>query len=472
MQKELGSQLSKDAVIFGPEDPLFGDATSRWNTLFEPTFEMVVLVGDESDVQKTVLFCNERDIPFLAASHNHGFTQSLGSFRGVQINLSQLDNIAIQADSKSAWLSAGVNAGRVTRHLWENGYVTTTGSCDCVGLVGVGLGGGHGRHEGLYGMISDNMLQFNVVLADGQAIRVNGTNHPELFWAMRGAGHNFGIVTSFELRVWPRGPDTWHYHNYVWHGNDLEAVFTALNELHQNGSTPVNMALNYGTFVVRPDIDNRQPVIVWTFAYRGTSEAASPYLAPFNAITPLLQSSGDVPYPEISKAQSTDESSAICQHGKNRMTMTIGLQTYNTTSERRIFDDFARMMVSQPELAAGAAIIHEGYSTKAAQERDPDSSAYPFRQDHHLMAMQIILSSRSDSVVATSRIWTDRVRQLWLDGQPHRPATAYVNYANGFETLEQMYGSERWRRERLNRLKRQYDPHNRFRYYNPIIRTN
>jgi hypothetical protein len=78
----------------------------------------------------------------------------------------------------------------------------------------------------------------NVVLADGSTVQVNSKSYTDLFWGMKGAGHNFGIVTSFEL--------TWHYHNYIWTGDKLESVFTALNKLHNNGSTPVPMALEYG----------------------------------------------------------------------------------------------------------------------------------------------------------------------------------------------------------------------------------
>ncbi|KXJ85156.1 hypothetical protein Micbo1qcDRAFT_128479 [Microdochium bolleyi] len=471
LQAELDIRLSNEAVIFGPENPLFSESTSRWNTLFAPTIQMVVVIANERDIQSTILFCNEKKIPFLAVNRGHGNAQSLGSFTGIQIHLAKLQDISINADKKTAWFAGGVSAGNVTRYLWREGFVTTTGSCDCVGLLGVGLGGGHGRHEGLYGMISDNIVRLKVVLANGEAVLVDKSNHPDLFWAMRGAGHNFGIVTSLELRIWPRGPDTWHYHNYIWRGSDLERVFTALNDLHNNGTTPVNMAFNFGSFVFRPEIDTKQPVIVWSFAYRGSADAASQYLAPFNAIPSIGQQSGNVPYPEISKAQSTDDSSAICQHGKHRVTTTIGLQNYNLTSERYIFDDFAQKIKNKATIAAGAAIIHEGYSTRSVQDGQPDASAYPFRQDYHLMLMQVTFQSQEDALVIEARAWTDRVRQWWHEGQPHRPMHAYVNYANGFEPLEEIYGSESWRLEKLRQLKQLYDPRNSFRYYNPIIPT-
>ena len=84
-----------------------------------------------------------------------------------------LRRIAIEPGNKSAWFGGGGYVGQVMDFLWYRGLVTTTGSCRCVGVLGPGLGGGHGRLEGLYGMVSDNFLQLNVVLADGSAIRVN-----------------------------------------------------------------------------------------------------------------------------------------------------------------------------------------------------------------------------------------------------------------------------------------------------------
>ena len=85
----------------------------------------------------------------------------------------QLDSITIQPTGESAWFGGGTIVRPVIEYLWDKGYVTTTGGCECVGMLGAGLGGGHGRFEGLYGLISDNIRQFNVVLANGTATRVS-----------------------------------------------------------------------------------------------------------------------------------------------------------------------------------------------------------------------------------------------------------------------------------------------------------
>ncbi|KAH7635579.1 hypothetical protein B0T09DRAFT_362731 [Sordaria sp. MPI-SDFR-AT-0083] len=469
VQRELGSRLTKTSIIFGPEDTRYKEATSRWNVFANPKFQIIVEPGQESDVASIVKYCNEKSIDFLAINKGHGFPSSLGSFNGVQINLAQFRNISIQPNSKSAWFGGGVYDGQANRYLWDQGYVTTTGSCDCVGMMGPGLGGGHGRHEGLYGMISDNILQLNVVLANGTAIRVNKTSHKDLLWAMKGAGHNFGIVTGFEMKIYPRGPDTWHYHNYVWRGEQLEAVFTALNNFHRNGSTPVNMTTNFGNMLMDTTITDKEPVLWWTFAYRGSAAEAERHLAPFNAIKAVRDEQGDVPYPQVAATQQTDEESAICQHNQVRITATAGLQMYNLTAERLIFEGFKKRVASDPTLAAGGVVLHEGYSTAAVDAQSPDDSAYPFRDDHHLMLVQIIIPPKNKTIENEAWKWAKEVRDQWNKGQPTRPVNAYVNYANGFESVEEHYGHEAWRVKKLRDLKVKYDPFNRFRFYNPII---
>lgn len=419
-----------------------------------------------------VRYCNRNSIPFLAINRGHGWTKTLGTFNGVQINMARLRNITIKPDGKSALMQGGTYVGQVVDYLWDRGHVATTGSCDCVGMLGPTLGGGHGRQEGLYGMVIDNIIKLNVVLANGAAVTVSKDRHPDLFWAMRGAGHNFGIVTSFELKIYPRGPDTWHYHNYVWRGDKLEEVFEALNKLHGNGSTPVDMAANFGFFAMDGTITETEPIMSWTFAYRGSEQDAEQHLAPFNAIESARSEWGDVPLTQISAAQGTGLSSVFCQHGLgDRLQASAGLQVYNLTAERAIFDAFAARVVSAPVLAAGMAIIHEGYATAAVAARPDDESAFPFRSDHHLMLASLLVDG--DAVGAEVREagweWVREVTDMWNEGQPGRKEHVYVNYANGSEPLEQLYGHEPWRLQRLRDMKAVYDPHNRFRYYNPIV---
>lgn len=139
-----------------------------------------------------------------------------------------------------------VSPSLINLNTHSNKYLAT-GANECVGYMGPALGGGHGRLEGLYGLIADNILELNVVLADGSTIKVSEKSHKELFWAMRGAGHNFGIVTSAKVKIYRSLHPTWHWHNYIWSEDKLETVFSELNKIQDNGKAPVRLGSSYGS---------------------------------------------------------------------------------------------------------------------------------------------------------------------------------------------------------------------------------
>ncbi|KAK8080847.1 hypothetical protein PG997_008665 [Apiospora hydei] len=382
--------------------------------------------------------------------------------------MTKLRSISIQPDGKTALFQGGAYDGQANQYLWDNGYVGTTGACDCVGMMGPGLGGGHGRMEGSYGLIADNLVNINAVLADGSEVVVNDTSNADLFWAMRGAGHNFAAVTSFEMKIYPKGLDTWHYHNYYWTQDKLEAVFEAMNKFHDHGKTPVKMGVNYGGFWWNANVSDTEPSMYWVFGYAGAAEEAEELLEPFNAIPAAASDQGDVPYPQIASRQGTGVNETLCAPSRKHIFSTAGLIEYNITIEREIYHTFAQMVERYPDLKT-THIVHEGYSTEAVQKVPSDSTAYPLRNDTLLMFFDAVIPDNG-RITRVTKKWAAEVRGLWNAGQPQRKPSTYVNYAAGDESLESMYGYEPWRLSRLRSLKAKFDPHNRFRYYNPIIR--
>ncbi|PYH87796.1 FAD-binding domain-containing protein [Aspergillus ellipticus CBS 707.79] len=469
VSSELGALVSNGTLIYGPAGTLWANATERYNTFAVPDIQVVVQPAQESDIPAIVKYCNTNSIDFFAVNRAHAITASVGKFQGLQIDMASLREITIQPGGETAWFQGGTYDGQVMETLWGEGYVATTGSCSCVGMLGPGLGGGHGRYEGFYGLISDNFVHLNVVLADGQAIRVNSTSHADLFWAMKGAGHNYGIVTSFALKIYPRLVDTWHWHNYIWTQDKLELVTEQINILHGSGSgvTPVEMAIEFGVYMMNDTISETAAILYWTFGYAGSAADGEKALAPFNAIPAEWQDSGDLPYPEISDIQGTGIGGALCTPNTTHVTSTAGLQLYNATAQRQIYELFNEKVQQYPELNR-ARVVLEGYSTAGVSKIDPASSAFPHRSDHHLTYFDAQLDTGSNLTHVAAQ-WAKEVVDLWNAGQPTRQPSTYVNYANGFESLESTYGYEPWRLERLRGLKAKYDPQNRFRFYEPII---
>ncbi|KAI0548181.1 hypothetical protein F4679DRAFT_574299 [Xylaria curta] len=287
------------------------------------------------------------DIPlFESLVRNHGYriTTTLLAFSGIEIYVDQLESINIQPDDGSAILQAGTHNGRLMKTLWDEGYVTITGATRCVELISPALGGDHGRLDGLHGLVMDNIIHYNVVLADGTEIGVNETSHPDLLWVLKGAGHSFAVVTSVVKKIYPKTKDK------------LETVFEALNIFRKgdNGTTPPKMGFNYGSIIM------------------DTSVSTIELLAPFNAIGAFAEDMFDASYSEVSDITAGDYAPGLLAISS---AMTLG---YNVPHKRSQY----------PELATTAYLWHEGYATAGYQTVPFDSTAYPHREENHINAGQ------------------------------------------------------------------------------------
>lgn len=207
-------------------------------------------------------------------------------------------------------------------------------------------------------------------------------------------------------------------------------------------------------------------MIACNFIYAGPQQDAEPHLAPFESINSIIRSENNVPYTEISRLLGGAEDSDLCAKGKKHITSTAGLQVYNISAERLLYDLYNQKVGEHPGLS-DTKLVHQGYSVLGVSRQDPDDSAYPLRDDYLLMYFDATPAADSglDDFV---KEWADQSKDIWNEGQPGRKPTTYVNYARGDETLESMYGYEPWRLSKLRELKRRYDPMNKCRFYNPI----
>ena len=123
--------------------------------------------------------------------------------------------------------------------------------------MGPGLGGGFGRLLGLFGLILDNIIDMEVVIADGSLINVSASSHPDLYWAMRGAGHNYGIVTSFNFKIYDEPAVNWYFNILIFTADKLEAVFKEANILGADGKQPKEIT-TYFIFAINPEISTTE----------------------------------------------------------------------------------------------------------------------------------------------------------------------------------------------------------------------
>jgi hypothetical protein len=219
-------------------------------------------VASEADIQHAVIYANAHGLPYLTMGGNHGVTTALTHVHnGIGIRTRSLRNITISDNGTSAYIQPGLNNGEVSYYLYSKGKQIVSTAGDCVGFASPALGGGHGWLQGRYGLMIDNVIAYHVVVANGSAVVASEQENSDLFWALRGAGQNFGIVTSIQYRIYDRvaSQDPWTYESYIFKGDQLEALYKQANTLLQHpGFEPPVELTHYGWFEWMTAIDSEK----------------------------------------------------------------------------------------------------------------------------------------------------------------------------------------------------------------------
>jgi hypothetical protein len=210
-------------------------------------------------------------------------------------------------------------------------------------------------------------------------------------------------------------------------------------------------------------------VIVFFIIFQGTAAQEAVYAAPFHALGPVVVQAGNGTYPELPTIVGSGDSGAACAHGRTWQRFPIYLQSYSTTVQRNVFTAFSVLTETYPVLN-GSSYVFEGYSVAGVKAVPDASTAYPHRQDNLLLSPLMVYAPNAalDPIVAA---FGNAARAI-LHGYSGSPELhAYVNYAHGDETLQQLYGYEPWRQTKLQALKKLYDPMGHFDFYAPISRS-
>src|SRR5437667_3307829 len=226
-----------------PTDPSYESARRvfYWNAGTERRPRVIVQCATEEDALRAVEFARRHELEVAARAGGHSHL-GWGCSNGLIIDLSGMKQIAIDPLRRTARLEGGVLSGEVARATGRHGLAPVLGQCPGVGASGVILGGGLGWLSGLHGASSDNLLSARVVTADGRVLTADSERHPDLFWALRGAGANFGVITSFECRLHPIGPVTGGDIHYS--VRDARAVLRFFRELMDEAPDAFQATLN------------------------------------------------------------------------------------------------------------------------------------------------------------------------------------------------------------------------------------
>jgi FAD/FMN-containing dehydrogenase len=200
--------------LIGPDDPVYDESRALFNAMIDRRPAVLALCADASDVAAVIRFARDRDLSLAVrgGTHNWGGLGSVDD--GVVIDLSPMKAVSVDPGARTVRVGGGCVWGEVDAATQPNGLAVPTGIISSTGVGGLTLGGGHGYLTRRHGLTIDNLLSAEMVLADGSTVTASAEENPDLFWAIRGGGGNFGVVTEFTFRAHPLetivgGPTFW-----------------------------------------------------------------------------------------------------------------------------------------------------------------------------------------------------------------------------------------------------------------------
>ncbi|KAI0396810.1 FAD binding domain-containing protein [Xylariaceae sp. FL0594] len=432
-----------------------GGQNQRWSDYAAPTPEAIFKVGDENDVALIVQGAVKTGTPFLLQSGGNGWanTFKLGS-DGIIIDVSGLKQISFNSAKTEVTFQAGVTNAEVIEAAWNNNARVSASTCNCVSLLGATLGGGLSRTQGLYGLNADQLLSLNIVTADGRKQTVTSKSNPELWWAMRGAGANFAIVTSatYKSNPLPQANNTAWTGPVIFDQSKIESLIAAVDKLILEPEMQIDIY-----FTVSP-LDGKPAVLTLPFYLGDEATGRAKFASVFN-VGPAYANLSVIPYNTWNSA-----GDSFCLDGGRKPSYTAGLKKLDPATWRRVWNEYIAFYDAYPE-ANQTTVLSECYAdTKTAKSVQDDGTSSYAHRDVKCYAIAIPWYT-SPSLDAAAIRFGRTVRSLFTATAGTRSPEYYVNFAHGDEPLSQVYGNNLYR---LQALKNKYDPKRRFNQWFPL----
>ncbi|MGH9170066.1 MAG: FAD-binding oxidoreductase [Acidimicrobiales bacterium] len=451
---ELSEKISGGVVC--PDDAEYDEARSVHNAMIDCRPVLIARCAAVADVQAALEAGRRSGLPIAVRGGGHngpGFGTVEG---GVVIDLSPMRAVEVDPQRRTAKVQGGATWQIVDAATHEHGLATPAGIISSTGVGGLTLGGGHGYLSRRHGLTIDNLLEAEVVLADGSAVRASEDEHPDLFWALRGGGGNFGIVTSFSFRLHPVrnvicGPTAW----------PISAMGDILKWYRDFMPTQDDDLYGFFAAMTVPPVDtfpqafhlHKACAVVW--CYLGEPAAADEALAPVRAMHPAFDGIGEAPYPGL-------QSAFDGLYPK-------GLQWYWRGDFFRTIPDAAvdAHVSFSEELPSMHSALHIYPVDGAVNRVAPEDTAWAYRD---ATFSQVIVGVDPDpGKAADLKRWTMAYSEAT---HPYSAGGAYVNFMMGDEGQDRLRATYGDNYDRLTQVKAAYDPHNLFRVNHNIPPAN
>ena len=432
--------------VLQPGDAGYDAARTVWNAMIDRRPAAIARCASAADVAAAVTFAREHDLRLSVRGGGHNVAGNAVADRGLMLDLSRMTGIRVDPVGRTARAEPGLTWGMFDRETHAFGLATTGGVVSTTGIAGLTLGGGIGWLLRKHGMVIDNLLGADVVTADGRLLTASAEAHPDLFWALRGGGGNFGVVTSFEYRLHPL---TQVLGGLLIHPR--ERARDGLRFIRDFVPTMPDELAVYSILLTTPD---GQPAFAFALCYSGPPERADAAVGPLRAFgPPMADLVQPLPYPAMQSLIDASAPPGLHYYWKYGQ--------FAALSDAAI-DTIVAHAAQTPSPLAGVLLEYYGGAASRVGERD---TAYPHREPLFGLVINAAWASPADTEANIA--WA---RGLWGAVQPFAGDRMYSNVmmAEDLDKVRAAYGVNY---ERLVEVKTKYDPANVFRLNQNITPT-
>jgi FAD/FMN-containing dehydrogenase len=430
--------------VFTPEDVGYDDA----HRLFIPVFDgvrpaVVAQVADTSDIVTVLTIARETGLELAIRSGGHSAAGHSTTDGGIVIDMRGLKSLEIDVESRTAWAESGLSAAEYSNETNAVGMATGLGDTGSVGLGGITLGGGIGFLVRKHGMTIDSLLAAEVVTANGEVVQADEESHPDLFWAIRGGGGNFGVATKFNLRLQPLDRIVGGM-MVLPASTDTIVAFIAEAEQAPEGLSTIANVMSCPPLPFVPEEIHGSLVIMALVAWCGDIDEGQKVMDLFRGLAqPIADMVQEMPYPEIYGPE--DE-----EYRPLAVAQTMWADSFDRATAETILrfldDSDAPMRVAQLRVLGGA------------MARVPnDATAFAHRDRKMMINVASFYEGPRDR--PRREAWVSDFAEALSEGDP----SGYVGFLadEGPDRVRAAYPGDTW--DRLRRVKAKYDPDNLFR---------
>ncbi|KPI40358.1 6-hydroxy-D-nicotine oxidase [Cyphellophora attinorum] len=396
------------ATVVTPDDSGYHDTIKRWSMAASKPAGVSILPTTADEVAKVVKYASENNLDLAVKGGGHSTAGASSTDGGLLFDLGKMRKVTFDKEREVLVIGGGANWGDVDEEAYKFGYATVGGTVMDTGVGGLTLGGGYGWLSGQYGLVIDNLLEVELVLASGEIIRASKTQNPDLFWALSGAGQNFGVATEFVLQA-KKLENT-----EVWAGmlvyppapGILEKLVTAVNNLYmidpETGKTKVNGKGGGGLGFARPPDAGGATMILTPVIYFGTKDEAETVYKELIDIGPVANTTTMVPYPTINNLLAPPYGLRASMKGA-----AFELPIRPEFAQKN-FDEYTKFMDANPD-AGISMLLWELFDP--AKINELDHGCFANRGLHfNGMICPIWTDPKNDQ---TCRLWAREMNEMW-----------------------------------------------------------